>query len=208
MSLLKKNISFGLVEIYKGHHKVTYKGVPAIKCPFDYTIYQMIIQEVQPDLIIEIGTHKGGSTLYLADLLELNKKGEIHTIDLPENTENELLHSSERIRIFKEGFENYKTEILSNYKTILIIEDGSHQYKDTLAALNKFASFVTKDSYFIVEDGIVNELGWKKLFNGGPQKAIKEFLSKNGSFIIDKGWCDFFGTNATFNINGYLKKNN
>ena len=160
MSLFKKNISIKLEDIYTGHHKVTYKGVPAIKCPFDYTLYQMIIQEVQPDLVIEIGTNKGGSTLYIADLLELNKKG----------------------------------------------EDGSHQYKDTLATLNKFAPFVSKDSYFIVEDGIVNELGWEKEFNGGPQKALKEFLERNSSFIVDKKWCNFFGVNATFNVNGYLKK--
>lgn len=206
MSLFKKNITFKLEDIYLGHHKVTYKGVPAIKCPFDYTLYQMIIQEVQPDLVIEIGTNKGGSTLYIADLLELNKKGEIHTIDLPENNEDAILLSHSRIKIFKEGFKNYNTESLLNYKTILIIEDGSHQYKDTLATLNKFAPFVSKDSYFIVEDGIVNELGWEKEFNGGPQKALKEFLERNSSFIVDKKWCDFFGVNATFNVNGYLKK--
>ena len=206
MSLFKKNINFKLEDIYLGHHKVTYKGVPAIKCPFDYTLYQMIIQEVQPDLVIEIGTNKGGSTLYIADLLELNKKGEIHTIDLPENDEDAILFSHARIKIFKEGFENYKTEAMSTFETILIIEDGSHQYKDTLAALNKFASFVSKDSYFIVEDGIVKELGREKEFNGGPQKAIKEFLMQNKSFLIDRKWCDFFGANGTFNINGYLKR--
>ncbi|MEO5947349.1 MAG: CmcI family methyltransferase [Chitinophagaceae bacterium] len=206
MFFFRKKISFRLEDIYTGHHKVTYKGVPAIKCPFDYTLYQMIIQEVQPDLVIEIGTNKGGSTLYIADLLELNKKGVIHTIDLPGNNEAEMLHSHARIKIFKEGFENYKTELLSNYKAILIIEDGSHQYKDTLATLNKFAPFISKDSYFIVEDGIVNELGWVNKFNGGPQKAIKEFLIKNHTFIIDKNWCNFFGNQATFNINGYLKK--
>ena len=57
-----------------------------------------------------------------------------------------------------------------------------------------------------MEDGIVNELGWEKEFNGGPQKALKEFLERNSSFIVDKKWCNFFGVNATFNVNGYLKK--
>lgn len=206
MTLLKKNKHFKLESIYTGHHQVTYKGVPAIKCPFDYTLYQMIIWEVQPDLIIEIGTNKGGSTLYIADLLELNKKGEIHTIDLEENTEDKLLHAHPRISVFKQGFMNYDVSALSKFNSILIIEDGSHQYSDTLAALHKFSSFVTMHSYFIVEDGIVNELGWKKEFGGGPQKAIKEFLKENDSFIIDKKWCGFFGNNTTFNVNGYLKK--
>ena len=197
---------FDLKHIAAGHHHVRYKGIQAIKCPFDYVIYQMLLWEVQPDLIIEIGTNKGGSALYLADLLDLNGKGEIHTIDLPENEEDSLIHTHSRIRIFKEGFMNYTINDLSHFSTILVIEDGSHHYEDTLAALKKFAPIVSKGSYFIAEDGIINELGREKEYNGGPQKAIKEFLKINSDFEIDKKWCDFFGPNATFNVNGYLKK--
>jgi cephalosporin hydroxylase len=201
-----KNTCFKLKDIDAGHHQVTYKGVKAIKCPFDYVLYQMLIWEVKPDLVIEIGTNKGGSTLYLADLLELNQKGEIHTIDLPGNKEDISLHTHSRIRIYKEGFINYDTSRLSNYKTILVIEDGSHLYEDTLAALNKFSPFVSPGSYFIAEDGIVTELGKEKEFNGGPQRATREFLKANNNFMIDRRCCDFFGPNATFNVNGYLKK--
>ena len=206
MSIFSKNTNFKLKDIEAGHFHVTYKGIAAIKCPFDYVLYQMIIWEVKPDLVIEIGTNKGGSTLYLADLLAINWKGEIHTIDLPENREDDSLHTHPRIKVYKEGFINYNTSYLSNYNTILVIEDGSHQYTDTLAALNKFTPFVTKNSYFIAEDGIVTELGKEKEFNGGPQKAIAEFIKKNSDFIIDRKYCDFFGPNTTFNVNGYLKR--
>jgi cephalosporin hydroxylase len=201
-----KHKSFKLEDIDKGHHKVTYKSVSTLKCPFDYVLYQMLINEIKPDLIIEIGTNKGGSALYLADLLELNGKGELHTIDLPENTEDPLVRVHPRIKIFKEGFTGYNTNILSDYPVILIIEDGSHQYADVLAVLDKFSAFVSKNSYFIVEDGIITELGREKEYNGGPQKAIAEFLKINKDYAIDRKWCDFFGNNATFNVNGYLKK--
>jgi cephalosporin hydroxylase len=206
MSFFSRSTDFKLKDIEAGHFRVAYKGVPAIKCPFDYVLYQMLIWEVKPDLIIEIGTNKGGSALYLADLLELNKKGEIHTIDLSVNKEDASLLSHPRIKVYKDGFMNYDTSSLSNYETILVIEDGSHTYEDTLAALNKFSPFVTKHSYFIAEDGIVNELGREREFNGGPQKAVAEFVSKNKHFIVDRKWCDFFGPNATFNVNGYLKR--
>jgi cephalosporin hydroxylase len=201
-----KDTSFKLKYVDAGHHRVTYKGVLATKCPFDYVLYQMLLWEIKPDLVIEIGTSKGGSALYLADLLQLNGKGEIHTIDIPENKEDPSLHSHSRIRVFKDGFMNYDTSDLSKYETIFIIEDGSHLYEDTLAALQKFSSFVTKGSYFIVEDGIVTELGVDRKFHGGPQKSIREFLKSNDNFTIDRKWCDFFGPNATFNVNGYLKK--
>ena len=206
MSLFSHNTAFLLEDIETGHFHVKYKGVPAVKCPFDYVLYQMLLWEVKPDLVIEIGTHKGGSALYLADLLELNGTGEIHTIDLPGNKEDASLHTHPRISVFRKGFINYDTSNLSSYKNILVIEDGSHLYGDTMAALEKFAPFVTKNSYFIAEDGIVTELGKEKEFNGGPQKAVTEFLEKNNNFEIDRKWCDFFGPNATFNVNGYLKK--
>src|SRR5688572_11031464 len=206
MSFFSKPKSFSLKGIDAGHHNVTYKGVPAIKCPFDYLLYQMIVWEVKPDLIIEIGTNKGGSTLYLADLLELNQKGEIHTIDLPDNKENSLLCNHPRIRLFKNGFKNYDLAPLVNFSSVLVIEDGSHLYEDTLEALKLFSPFVSKSSYFIVEDGIITELGLKKEYNGGPQKAIAEFLKTNIHFEIDKKWCDFFGHSSTFNVNGYLKR--
>lgn len=197
---------FSLKDINKGHHKVTYRGIPAIKCPFDYVIYQMIIFDVKPDLIIEIGTNAGGSALYLADILNINGKGIVHTIDLPENQEEKLVHQHPRIKLFKEGFLEYNTNDLYLYDTILVIEDGSHFYEDSLAALLKFSPFVTKNSYYIVEDGIISELGLEKEYRGGPQKAIYEFLACNKEFEIDNKWCDFFGKRATFNQNGYLKR--
>lgn len=63
-------VTISLPGIQKGHHNTTYRGVPCVKCPFDYVIYQMIVEEVRPDLIIEIGAFEGGSALYLADLLD------------------------------------------------------------------------------------------------------------------------------------------
>jgi len=72
--------------------------------------------------------------------------------------------------------------------------------------MHKFAPLVTLGSYLIVEDGIVDELGMAREFRGGPLKAIKEFLTANTDFEIERSWCDFFGQNVTFNVNGYLRK--
>jgi cephalosporin hydroxylase len=206
MSLFSRQKKIRWSDIVDGHYKVTYKGVPALKCPFDYVMYQMIVCEVKPDLIVEIGTNKGGSTLYLADLLELANKGEIHTIDLENNEEDSLLHRHPRVRVFKNGFRQYDLGPMKNFSTILVIDDGSHMYKDALDALAMFSPFVSKGSYFIVEDGIVTDLNNTDEYHGGPQKAIDEFIQTNPDFIIDNRWCDFFGPSSTFNVKGYLKK--
>lgn len=198
-------VDVSVKSIDKGHHQVSYRGVKAIRCPFDYVIYQMIISEVKPDLIIEIGTRIGGGAYYMADLLDSIGKGVIHTIDIVDEVDLKV-KEHKRIQFFTDGWANYDLELAKGYDKILVIEDASHMYKDTIGVLNKFHSIVSKDSYLIVEDGIINELGLEKKYDGGPLRAICEFLPKHPEFIVDRKWCDMFGKNATFNVNGYLKK--
>lgn len=201
----EERVYFNPQTIFNGHFKVMYRGVPAIRCPFDYVIYQMIINEVKPDLLIEIGTNIGGTTLYLADLMETMNHGTIHSIDIKKQSAA-IVGSHPRVRLFTEGWENYDPNEAAGFSKILIIEDASHMYKDSLNALQKFAPLVSIGSYFIVEDGIINELGKEKGFEGGPLKAIREFLQSNQNFQVDRTYCDMFGKNATFNVNGYLKR--
>jgi cephalosporin hydroxylase len=202
----KHKVHFNPQTLFEGHHKITYRGIKAIKCPFDYVLYQMLIWEIKPDLIIEIGTNKGGAALYYADLLNIIGKGEVHTIDIVKGQSDSFLDNNPRIKLFVDGYQGYDLKLAQGFDTILVIEDGSHTYEDTLAAITKFGPIVTKNSYLIVEDGIIDELGQKREYNGGPLKAIDEFLESNKNFIIDRRWCDMFGTNATFNVDGFLKK--
>jgi cephalosporin hydroxylase len=200
-----EKVQVSIKSIGIGHHNVTYKGVKAIRCPFDYVIYQMIINEVKPDLVIEIGTKFGGGALYIADLMDSIGNGEVHAIDIVDDI-NPIVKKHKRINFFFDGWLNYDINLTKRFKKILVIEDASHMYEDTKGVLNKFYNVVSKDSYLIVEDGIINELGLEKKFNGGPLKAIREFLPSNPEYIVDRKWCDMFGKNATFNVNGYLKK--
>jgi cephalosporin hydroxylase len=210
MNLFKKKskkemVAYRLDGLEKGHHKITYKGVPCIKCPFDYVIYQMILNEVKPDLLIEIGTNNGGSALYLADLMDNIGKGEIHTIDIDDRVFPEAKGHS-RIKFFHNGWESYDFSLVGKFQKILVIEDASHEYENTLLAIEKFSSIVSVGSYLIVEDGIIDALGWTSEYNGGPVKAIKEFMKSHSEFQIDYKWINMFGDNATFNTMGYLKK--
>jgi cephalosporin hydroxylase len=198
--------NFNLKTIEIGHHNFEYNGLKSLKCPFDYLNYQMIIDEVKPDLIIEIGTHFGGNSLYLADLLQLRNRGVLHTIDVNEYGDLSKLDLHPRIKRFLGGYENYDLNQIMEFENVLIIDDGSHQYRDVLNSLNKFNKFVTINSYFIVEDGVLSELGYEESHEGGPLRAIEEFLKENKNFIIDEKWINFFGKNATFNPKGYLKK--
>lgn len=198
-------VSYGLKEIHNGHYNIEYRGVACQKCPFDCVLYQMILQMIKPDLVIEIGTNQGGSTLYLADLLEIAGKGDIHSIDISDDCPD-IVKKHPRISLFHNGWNYYDLSLVKNYDRILVIEDSSHFYLNTLNAIEKFKDVVSVGSYLIVEDGIIDGLGWSKSYNGGPVKAINKFLSSNRNFVPDLYWENFFGKSATFNTKGFLKR--
>lgn len=200
-----ERVHFNTHTIYDGHVQVRYRGIPTIRCPFDYVIYQMILSELKPDLVIEIGTNMGGTALYLADLMDTLDHGMIHSIDVTKKS-SETVARHPRVKLFDGGWQSYDVANARGFKKVLVIEDASHMYEDSIGCLEKFSPLVSPGSYYIVEDGIVSELGREKGFHGGPLRAIREFLSGHSDFSVDRKWCDLFGTNATFNVNGYLKR--
>jgi len=44
-----ERVHFDSTTVNAGHFNVKYRGISAIKCPFDYVMYQMIISELKPD---------------------------------------------------------------------------------------------------------------------------------------------------------------
>jgi cephalosporin hydroxylase len=59
----------------------------------------------------------------------------------------------------------------------------------------------------VIEDGVLDELGVSEQHQGGPNRALSEFLSASPSaFRVMYEYCDMFGRNATYNPNAYLAK--
>ena len=133
-------------------------GVRTDKCPLDLWIYQELLHELRPDLIVETGTAFGGSALYFASLLDLLDTGRVLTIDLqpqedrPEHPRIEYLNGSsvapetlEHVRRAAEGAE-----------TVLVVLDSDHRKEHVLEELRLYAPLVTPGSYLVVEDTILN----------------------------------------------------
>ena len=55
--------------------KATWLGAQALKNPLDLWIYQEIMVETRPELIVETGTYRGGSALFLASMCDLLGRG-------------------------------------------------------------------------------------------------------------------------------------
>jgi cephalosporin hydroxylase len=196
-----------LADLQRGHLSYQYKGISTLKCPFDLALYSMLIWNVKPGTIVEIGSNAGGSAIWLADQIRcMNLDAEIQSFDLnPPRVRDPLVH-------FRQGdaeklancFPYHEIERLP--RPLLVIEDSSHQKVTSLAVLDYFAPLMRSGEYIVVEDGIVTSLGRADKFGGGPIAAISEFLSRNSDWEVDRYYCDFYGRNVTWNVSGYLRK--
>src|SRR3954452_14738411 len=57
-------------------------GTKVVKPPFDLWVYQEIIYETRPDVVVETGTYRGGSAHFMASVFDLLGHGRVMTIDI------------------------------------------------------------------------------------------------------------------------------
>ncbi len=180
-------------------------GVNVQKCPLDLFIYQEIIFETKPDLIIETGTYLGGSALFLAHLCDLLGRGEVVTIDTlerPGQPEHPRITYIRDMSTSPAVIE-YLEEKSSGLESVLLILDSEHSRDNVYKELNLLSKFVTLDNYLIVEDTNVNGNPVLPDFGPGPHEAVQDFLTENDSFAVDSTKEKYY---MTFNPGGYLKR--
>jgi len=186
------------------HQRTFWMNVPCLKCPLDMWIYQEILAETRPDLIIETGTHMGGSALFMAHMLDILGKGHVITIDVTDR-----LPRPEHPRIRYVRGSSVDPHLIGSLfserpdETRLIVLDSDHSKAHVLRELQLLSKYVNVGSYVIVEDTNVNGHPAYPSFGDGPYEAVEAFLETNGDFVIDNSREKFL---MTFNPRGYLKR--
>lgn len=169
-------------------------------------LYQELVHDVGPDLIIETGTWHGGSALYFAHLLDLRGAGEVVSIDVEHRVP---LPSHPRITFLRAsstdpGVVAQLRERAARARTVMVILDSDHSRDHVAAELDAYADLVTPGSYLVVEDGTVNGHPVLPEFGPGPYEAQQDFLRRRGDFSIDHTGGRYLITN---NPAGYLRRN-
>lgn len=182
-----------------------WQGVPVQKFPSDLWVYQEIIHDVKPDLIIETGTCYGGSALFMASMCELAGKGRVISIDLKPRPD---LPIHERIEYFTgssidPNILSLMTSAVRNLKTVMCVLDADHSRDYVLQEMHAYAQFVTPGSYLIVEDTDVNGNPVFSNHGPGPFEAVDLFMSRGDAFEIDTSREKFI---VTQNPSGFLRK--
>ena len=184
---------------------LSWLGYQTGKLPSDLWVYQELMFKLRPDLIIECGTHRGGSALFLSNMCQLLDCGRVVTVDLypKENRpSHELLTYIQGSSIDPSTFAQVRSHVKGG-DIVLVILDSDHSEEHVSQELSLYSQLVTVGSYLVVEDTFLNGHPSHHEFGPGPMEALRQFDADNKHFIIDRGWEKFL---FTLNRSGFFKR--
>lgn len=161
-----------------------WKGFPLFKTVFDFSLYTMLLWELKPKTIVEIGSGTGASAIWLADLMQsFNLDSKVYSIDLNKPT---LQHQNV---VFMQG-DCWKIEQVFTEEMLkqaphpwLVIEDA---HVNVNGVLRYFHQYLQQSDYLVIED------------SDRKRSEIRRFLAEYpGCYKVDTHYTDFFGRNAT-----------
>jgi cephalosporin hydroxylase len=182
-------------------------GTATAKCPLDMWVYQEIVAERRPDLIVECGTFFGGTAHFLACMCDMAGNGRVITIDVRERQprrrpQHERLEYRTGSSTDPDVVAGVREEIQPGNR-VMVILDSDHRKFHVLEELQAYAPLVTPGDYLIVEDTNINDHPVWPDFGPGPMEAVDEFMEGNDDFVIDDTREKYF---MTFNPRGYLRR--
>jgi cephalosporin hydroxylase len=193
-----------------GWRKTHWMGVPVLKLPSDLWIYQEIIWDTRPDLIVETGTDSGGSALFFANLFDLmGTDGRVITVDIsrhpdgyPEHRRVEFITQSSTM---PETLATIRSRIRPTDR-VMVILDSDHSEAHVRRELALYSPLVSPGCFLVVEDTDVNGHPVYRTHGPGPMEALVDFLASGSGldFKSDLGKDEKFG--FTFHPKGWLRR--
>ncbi|HSV54804.1 MAG TPA: cephalosporin hydroxylase family protein [Burkholderiaceae bacterium] len=182
-------------------------GRPIIQYPQDMVAMQEIIWATQPELIIETGIAHGGSLILSASMLELNAAcggppdARVLGLDIDIRAHNraaiEAHPMSRRIDMIQGS--SIAGDVIAQVKakaagkkSVLVFLDSNHTHDHALAELEAYAGLVTKGSYCVVFDTVIEDMP-ASMFpdrpwgpGNNPKTAVRQWLPGHPEFEIDR----------------------
>lgn len=207
--VLKKKAHEFMLESIRAMYSYNFfwMGRPIIQYPQDIAAMQELLWDTQPDLIIETGIAHGGSLILYASLLELNaacggpRDARVLGIDIDIREHNrkaiEAHPMARRIDMIQgsslaSGIVEQTRMHAQGKERVLVVLDSNHTHEHVLAELEAYAPLVTRGSYCVVFDTVVEDLPedgfpdrpWGP--GNNPKTAVREYLKTHPEFEIDR----------------------
>jgi cephalosporin hydroxylase len=161
-----------------------WKGKPLFKTAFDFTMLPMLLEELKPATVFEIGSGAGASARWMADTMRVfGHRGRIYSVDIKAVTETyDGVHF--RVGDCKSPVTLFEAELLlSAPRPWLVLEDAHVNVHDVLAHMD---GFLAQGDYLLVEDSRIKT------------EDLAKFLAQRAQrYRVDTRYTDFFGRNAT-----------
>jgi cephalosporin hydroxylase len=179
----------GLVWRTGNFSSVRWLGHPIWQNPLDAWGVQEALVSDDVDLVVECGTNRGGSALYMASIFDLLGRGHVTTIDIEPISEvthpriDHIIGSS----IDQDIVDRVRSKIgqLQPNK-VMVLLDSDHAGPHVLRELELYAELVPVGGYVLVQDGCIDELRIMRRDRPGPLWAIKQFVKQDSRFVVDK----------------------
>lgn len=193
-------------------------GLPIIQMPTDIVVMQEIIWNSQPQLIIETGIARGGSTILHCSILELIGEGQVLAIDVDIRAHNrkaiEAHPLSGRLTMIEgSSLDPDVIDVVrrraAGLERVMVVLDSDHTHEHVLGELRAFAPLVTVGQYLVVADTFIEHIPaqehrprpWGP--DANPGTALEEFLRESDRFEVDRTIDDRLL--LTSNPGGYLR---
>lgn len=189
------------------HNLTNWCGVPILKNPMDVWVYQEILWDLRPTLLIETGTAYGGSALFFAGMMDRRGEGRIVSIDVEPH---EKLPPHPRVTYLRGSSTNTAIvqtvrEMAKGHERVMVVLDSDHSKAHVLNELDIYAPLVTAGQFLVVEDTNIDQRpvmrGW--MGGDGPGKALDQWLPNHPEFEADKLAERFM---MTFYPGGWLRR--
>jgi len=186
----------------KYSYNFTWLGRPIIQFPQDILALQELIWKIKPELIIETGIAHGGSLIFYASMLELlggDRRVLGIDVDIREHNRAEIeKHPMSRHITMLEGSSiapetmEAVRGIAQGSRSVMVVLDSNHTHEHVARELGLYALLVTKGSYLVVLDTIIEDMPedffpdrpWGK--GNNPGTAVRQFLKYTDRFVIDQ----------------------
>ena len=176
------------------HSLIKWKEYDIFKSSNDLVVYWMIFQEIKPEVIIELGSGRGGSAIWMADICKsLGLDTEVISLDIEMPTATHPNVTFQEFDLMSIGCTDITIPARDklNGKKKIIIEDAHVNLLNVFVELDKL---LETNDYLIIED------------SGNKQEQISVFMDRSiNNYVADQYYLDFFGLNTTCCIDSIFK---
>lgn len=163
-------------------------GVPAQKTPQDLWIYQEIINQTRPDVLIEAGTADGGSAYYFATIFDLIGHGRVITMDIVDSPKRPKHNRITYILGSSTAAETVARvkSLIAPGERVMVSLDSDHRKPHVAQELKIYSDLVAVGCYLVVEDTNINGHPVLPNFGPGPMEAVQDFMRADSRYMIDR----------------------